>query len=170
MASRIGTPLPREFVVPQLAYITAGVGAISIFTAWKGMHGWELPVVVFGIAAAILALPNLRSPGREFVQIDDEGVSVETKKGIEHVVWQELERVRIVTTDKGPFVEDIFFVLEAAGGKGCVVPHHAAVRTKLLEELQSRLSTVSDEKVIEAMGCASNNSFTIWEKASAGAV
>jgi hypothetical protein len=73
-------------------------------------------------------------------------------------------------TDKGPFAEDVFFVLEAGEERGCVVPQHAAVRTKLLEELQSRLSGVSDEKVIEAMSCASNNSFTIWEKVNAGAV
>jgi hypothetical protein len=98
------------------------------------------------------------------VQIDDGGVAVKTKTGIERVTWADLTKVRIVTTNEGPWAEDVYFLSEAADGHGCAVAHGAAIRTKLLEELQSRLQGVRDDKVIEAMGCTGNNSFTIWEK------
>ncbi len=131
------------------------------------MHAWGMPATLSIIAAVLTALPNIWPQGREFVQVDEQGVSVATKKGIESVAWPRIERVRILTTSGGPFVEDVFFVLEEPNGKGCVVPHAAAVRTKLLEELEARLPGVRDDKVIEAMGCASDNSFTIWERPGA---
>jgi hypothetical protein len=53
-------------------------------------------------------------------------------------------------------------------GKGCLVPHAAAVRTKLLEALQARFP-IDDTVVIAAMGCTSNNSFLLWKKSIAGA-
>jgi hypothetical protein len=79
------------------------------------------------------------------------------------VRWADVTRVRIITTSAGPWVEDVYFVLESTEGKGCIVPHEAAVLTKLLEEMQARLAGVDDHKVIEAMGSISKNSFVIWE-------
>lgn len=169
MSSRIGDPLPRKLVLPVHFYAAAGFAVVSAFTAWRGVHGWELPIVAAGAALLFLLLPNVGRRQREFVQIDDDGVAVEGKKGIERVRWQEMTRVRILTTNEGPWVEDVYFLLEGEGGHGCAVPHGAAVRTKLLDELQSRLSGVQDDKVIEAMGSTDNCSFTIWEKAASQA-
>ena len=167
MPSRIGTPIPRKFVVSIYAYLAGGLALVSSVTAFLQVHAWGMPLTLLAVATVLLTLPNIWPRGREFVQIDETGVAVATKKGIESVTWPLIERVRILTTSGGPFVEDVFFVLEASDGKGCVVPHAAAVRTKLLEELQSRLRGVRDDKVIEAMGCTDGNSFTIWEKEGA---
>jgi hypothetical protein len=169
MASRIGTPLPRAFIVTIYVYIAAGVAVISAVTALNGTYGWAPAIVAACVALVFLAIPNLGPRGTEFVQVDDEGVAVKTDQGIERVAWSDIQRVRILTTDAGPWSEDAFFLLEAAGNKGCAVPNDAAVRTKLLDELQTRLKGVRDEKVIEAMGCTSNNSFTIWEKGNGDA-
>jgi hypothetical protein len=168
VGSTFGTKIPRPFSLPGPAQIFAGLALVTAATAFLGLHDWWLPAVVAGIAVALVVLPMLSHPTREFVQIDESGVAVQTKKGIDQVLWSELERVRILTTSGGPWVEDVFFVLEAPGGRGCAVPHSAAVRIKLLEELQSRLPGVRDDKVIEAMSCATKNSFTIWEKAQHG--
>ncbi len=168
MPSRMGSPIPRDkFIVSFYAYVAGGLALVSSVTALLHMHAWGMPLTLSVITAVLLALPNIWPRGREFVQVDEQGVSVATKRGIESVTWPLIERVRILTTSGGPFVEDVFFVLEASNGKGCVVPHAAAVRTKLLEELETRLPGVRDNKVIEAMGCASDNSFTIWEKPGA---
>lgn len=168
VTSSIGTKIPRQFVVSIWAYAFAGFALIAVVTAWLGVHDWGLPKFVGGIAVVLLVLPNLFQPRREFVQVDDAGVAVETKKGIERVSWSNVQRVRIRTTSAGPWVEDVFFLLDGPDGTGCAVPHSAAVRTQLLEELQSRLSGVRDDQVIEAMGCSTENSFTIWEKPQHG--
>jgi hypothetical protein len=170
MGSRIGEALPRKLVLSVYFYAAAGFAVVSAFTAWRGIHGWGMPLAVAGLAVVFLLLPNVGSRQREFVQVDEDGVAVETKAGIERVRWADLSKVRILTTNEGPWVEDVYFLLETQGGKGCAVPHGAAVRTRLLEELQSRLPGVRDEKVIEAMSCTDNSSFTIWERADAGTV
>lgn len=164
MSPRIGDPLPRKFILPVYFHAAAGFTVVSAFTAWRGIHDWYPPLVSAGIALALLALPNLGRREREIAQVDADGVAVKTKKGIERIDWSALTSVRILTTDEGPWMEDVYFLLEGQDGKGCAVPHGAAVRIRLLEELQSRLPGLQDDKVILAMGCTGNASFTIWEK------
>lgn len=164
MGSRIGDVLPRKFVLTVYFYVAAGFSVVTAFTAWHGIHGWGMPLTSAVLAALLLLLPNAGPRQREFVQIDEQGVAVQTRSGREHVAWSDLNKVRILTTSEGPWIEDVYFLLETADGHGCAVPHEAAVRTRLLEELQARLEGVRDDKIIEAMGCTNNDSFTIWER------
>jgi hypothetical protein len=101
--------------------------------------------------------------GDEQLAIDDVGITRTARKLREHVAWADIARVRIITTDKGPQFEDVFFVLDSKSGGGCVVPHDLAQRGGLLEALQTRLEGVDSGQVIEAMLTISNRTFTIWE-------
>ena len=64
---------------------------------------------------------------------------------------------------------DVFFALAGKNGAGCLIPHDAAVRVKLLEELQARFPDLSNDMIIKAMACTSNKSFLVW-KSSDGSV
>jgi hypothetical protein len=83
---------------------------------------------------------------------------------VEQVAWDDLVGVDIVTTDQGPVVEDVYFVLHGGDGKGCCVPQDVAVTNHLLERLE-QLPGFDNGKVIEAMGCAENARFVCWKKA-----
>jgi len=85
---------------------------------------------------------------------------------IEAVTWQDLVEVQIVTTDEGPFVDDVFFLLVGADGKGCCVPQGAPGSERLLERLQG-LPGFDNDQVIRAMGCAENARFVCWKKKTA---
>jgi hypothetical protein len=51
--------------------------------------------------------------------IDDLGVGRELENGsTEQVSWEDLVEVLIVTTDEGPFAEDVFYLLAGRDGKG----------------------------------------------------
>ena len=80
--------------------------------------------------------------------------------------WQELEQVDIVTTDKGPFEEDVFFVLRTVNGEACTIPHGLAVQQHLLDYLQRLpgFEFKSNEVVAEAMGSAENRLFVCWQR------
>jgi hypothetical protein len=131
--------------------------------AFRGKYGWGITEWALSFAVFFYLLPWLSLRRREYVQVDYGGVIVVTDNGRNKVRWAELTRARIITTGAGPWGEDVYFVLESAKGKGCVIPHDAAVRTKLLEEMQARLTGVDDRKVVEAMGSTSNNTFVVWE-------
>jgi hypothetical protein len=73
--------------------------------------------------------------------------------------------VRIRTTSDGPAAEDMFFVLDGADGKGCVVPNRLAVATRFLTVLQERLPGLDNKEVARAAGVCTEAWFTIWTRA-----
>ena len=167
MASKLGTPLARQCCGHVYLLAAAGVTIVSAFGAFRGEYGWSLCEWAAGFTVLLYVLPWLTPRRRENVQVDDTGVIVVATKGRDEVHWDDVTRAYIITTSDGPWGEDVFFVLEGTEGKGCVVPHDAAVRTKLLEEMQARFDGIDNRKVVEAMGSTSRATFTIWEKPGA---
>ena len=118
---------------------------------------------VFGVLS-IFGIPRER-PTRllEHLTIDDTGITRTGRKLREHVAWDDIMRVRIMTNDRGPWLEDVFFVVDSKKGDGCVVSQELAVRHGLLEALQERLEGLDNGAVIEAMTSVENRTFIIWE-------
>ena len=97
--------------------------------------------------------------------IDDLVVRRELGDGtIEEVAWEDLVEVQIVTTDEGPFVDDVFFLLAGRNGTGVCVPQGAPGSAPLLERLQ-RLPHFDNDQVIQAMMSSKNARFVCWKKA-----
>jgi hypothetical protein len=76
--------------------------------------------------------------------------------------WENIERVVIRTTDAGPFDDDVFFVVQAAGTT-YVIPQGAAGTNQLRERLQ-QLPDFDNEAIINSMGCTDNQEFVCWER------
>ena len=98
------------------------------------------------------------------ILIDDLVVRRELGDGrIEEVAWTDLVEVEIVTTDEGPYVDDVFFLLVGRDGTGCCVPQGAPGSEPLLDRLQA-LPNFDNGQVIRAMSCAENARFVCWKK------
>lgn len=97
------------------------------------------------------------------VEMDDEWIRCHRPEGkIEQVRWSDLKAVILETTDEGPGVCDVFWIL-VGKGSGCVIPQDATNRKELLERLQE-LPDFDNRKVIEAMGSSENAKFLCWEQ------
>lgn len=107
--------------------------------------------------------------GEPQITHDDIGVTVTRPNGaVEHVDWADLVEVAILTTDEGPFVEDVFFLLigafdEAGQPKSGVALDHGAVQGPILDRLLA-LPGFDHEAFIQAMGSASNATFVCWRR------
>jgi hypothetical protein len=98
------------------------------------------------------------------IEITDLGVRRDLGDGtVEAVAWTDLVEVQIVTTDEGPFVDDVFFLLAGSNGKGVCVPQGAPGSEPLLDRLQ-KLPNFDNEQVIAAMGCSNNARFVCWKR------
>ncbi len=101
------------------------------------------------------------------VATDEAGIHFARASGIhEFIRWSEVARVLIRTTDKGPFDDDVFFVLETTR-ESLVIPQPARGCAELLRELQ-KLPGFDNNRVIAAMGCTDNREFLCWEREATG--
>ena len=126
--------------------------------------GFFVLCLMYGVLAMIFGkrIHREHSWGGQLT-IDDMGITRTAKNLREYVAWADVERVRIMTNDQGPYLEDVFFIVDSKKGDGCIVAHDLAVRAGLLEALQSRLEGVNSKAVIDAMCSVENQMFTIWE-------
>src|SRR5262245_54625033 len=98
------------------------------------------------------------------IDIDDHGVCRRLADGTgEQGAWDDLVEVSVLTTSDGPFSEDVFFLLEASDGRGCVIPHGAPESSVLLERLQ-RLPGFDNKAFIQAMSSAEDARFICWRR------
>jgi len=96
------------------------------------------------------------------VTFDDDAITCRRPGGlVETVRWSDLHSVVIHTTDEGPFVEDIFWVL-AGSESGCVIPDDSDGIRPLLERLQ-QLPGFDNHALMEAMSSTDNADFLCWK-------
>lgn len=106
--------------------------------------------------------PPLPEQPEFVVEMDDEWIRCHRPDGnMEQVRWSDLRAVILETTDKGPFVCDVFWIL-VGNGSGCAIPQNAANGKELLDRLQE-LPDFDNKRVIEAMGSSENARFLCWE-------
>jgi hypothetical protein len=120
-----------------------------------------------GIMAILRGRRN-RHKAPDRVSFTAEAVTRTRPDGVaESIRWDGLHEVGIVTTDEGPFAEDVFLLLLSADGKsGCAVPQLADGFAGLLARLQE-LPGFDNEAVIRAMGSTANARFVCWKRKGA---
>lgn len=105
----------------------------------------------------------MQPEARYLVMVDDETIRCTEPDGqVCEISLHDLESVAIRTTDTGPFLADVWWVL-TGGGHTCFVPQGATGEKQLMDRLFA-LPEFRFDAVIEAMGCADNADFLCWEK------
>ena len=126
------------------------------------MMTFNIIVISCFLLLGLFAQRRLRKARRavERIEVDDVGVRRTLGDGrVEVVTWAELVRVEVLTTDQGPYVEDLFFLLFARDGHGC------AVRQDQSQALLPRLHQLPgfDFTVfVTALGSTENARFVCW--------
>jgi hypothetical protein len=102
------------------------------------------------------------------IEVNDDGVRRLLADGkVEQVTWEDLLEASVLTTDEGPFAEDVYFVLAGRNGTGCVVPQSAPESRQLLERLQ-QLPGFDNETFIQAMASTEDATFVCWRRVVQG--
>jgi hypothetical protein len=151
--------------------VLAVLGVISLYLASARDMAWWAPVL-FGGGAILLALePRLLAlqlqRRKQRLVITDKSVRRELPGGKhEEIAWSELQEVWVLTTDDGPYGDDVYFGLVGADAKGVAVPHGLAVEYDLLAYLQ-KLPGFDNAMAVRAMGSTDNQRFVVWRASSA---
>lgn len=94
-----------------------------------------------------------------------DGVNLRARTTLgEPIEWSshDFEEIGVQTTAAGPFVEDVFWVIQAHGRTVCI-PQESDAAKKLLEYASS-VEHFDWEPFIQAMGCTDNQYFRCWNK------
>ena len=99
--------------------------------------------------------------GREVDDLQQAHRAVQQAASQHGVRWEALVQVALMTTSRGPFEEDVFFVLTYDGGSNNAVPLGEA--TELLPRLQE-LPGFDNETFIGAMGVSEEGISRLWRR------
>lgn len=108
--------------------------------------------------------PPLQPESQFIVRLSDSEVVCEHPDGqTERVAWEELQEFLIVTTDEGPCIPDVFWVLEGSPTSRCVIPQGATGDKALLARLQE-LPGFDNTAFLHAMSSTENDTFLCWKR------
>lgn len=97
------------------------------------------------------------------VTITDSFVRVEhPKRETEQVTWKNIELIKLINTDAGPFLPDVWLVL-LGKEDGCMIPQGAEGFMEVYDKI-SQYEGFSNENFIKSMQCTSNAEFILWVK------
>lgn len=142
-------------------------GAIVLIWLWQN---WARKRLADRLVADVLpditkaTGPSEQKPESDFVvDVSEAGVTCRRPDGkTASVIWSDLRRVEILTTDDGPFAPDMFWVLYGSSD-GCVIPWGATGEKALLERLQA-LPEFRNDVIVNAVGLTTNNQLLCWER------
>jgi hypothetical protein len=171
-----------RYSVSDIGYILVSVALAAASGLGTGEPYKRAGVWFFGLCALVFvvqpwmrrrpsSIPAANAPANvatnERVEFDEQELRRFMRNGTkESIRWDELHEIGIVTTDEGPWAEDVFWLfLNADRSKGCAVPNGADGFPALLERIQT-LPGFNNEAVVQAMGSAENNQFLIWRAES----
>src|SRR6185503_14928778 len=102
-------------------------------------------------------------PLTEVVMTQDTISCTRPNGDIDEVRWDDLERVEVLTSDAGPDVTDVYFILGGSDTE-CIIPMGSAGDEHLLEKLQT-LPGFDNAAYSTAMSSTEDGRFVVWQKA-----
>lgn len=105
-----------------------------------------------------------KNPEDDFnVIITDEFIRVEhPRRKTEQILWKDINEIRFINTDEGPFVLDVWLAL-IGENSGCLVPQ-GAKGFDTVYDIVSKYENFNFENVIKSMSCSSNEQFELWKR------
>ncbi len=97
------------------------------------------------------------------VKIDEKSITVShPKRPLEEIDWNEIEEIKLINTDEGPFLPDVWLIL-LGNGKGCSIPQGSEGWDKVYD-IVSKYKNFNFGNVIKSAQCAENQTFELWKK------
>ncbi len=157
-------------IVSTIAFlIVDGFAELTLLSGLQAI-AW---IVLFGVPAGLYLirgeLPFKSYPSNSPATVEFDDLQVRCIWPEDESIsmrWKEISTVTLITTDEGPWIEDVYWLLENSNEDQIVVPHGASGHEEFLAEMQQRLSGFDDDAVIKAMGTTSNATFLVWSRAA----
>lgn len=103
-------------------------------------------------------------PIQQLIHFDENHINVvERDASHRKIAWCDIQQIVIVTTDGGPFIEDIYFHFIGSPSHEVIVEHGAKGGLELIDRLFA-LPGFRTEPFKDAMVSVEHGEFLIWER------
>ncbi len=153
--------------------VLVGVAVVGLGLWWSlgafGLWRWmAIALILAGLAITWEGLRRARfkpgTGGPGVVEVDERQITYFGPSDGGAISIDGLARVVILTTDEGPFVDDVFWVFEDGEGAILHIPASAEGAETLFDAI-SVLPGVDYEAVLKAMGSTENAQYLVWDNA-----
>jgi hypothetical protein len=105
-----------------------------------------------------------KNPEEDYtITITDKYVQVEhPEKETEEILWTDIKQIKMINTNDGPFVPDIWLALQGETS-GCLIPE-GAKGFETVYDIISEYENFDFKNYVESMTCTDNQEFLLWEK------
>jgi hypothetical protein len=116
-----------------------------------------------GIFEKLFGNRNRKAPEDDYkVTITEELILVEhPRRETEQILWKDITEIKLINTDEGPWLPDIWLTLLDKNGGGCLIPQ-GANGYDTVYDIVSKYEDFDFENVIKSMSCANNMQFQLW--------
>ncbi|MCH2232265.1 MAG: hypothetical protein MK105_18160 [Crocinitomicaceae bacterium] len=84
------------------------------------------------------------------------------KFGSEEIDWNDITEIKLINTDEGPWLPDVWLALIGTNSK-CIIPQGSKGYEEVYN-IVSKYNNFNFENVIKSMSCAENAEFPLWLK------
>lgn len=107
---------------------------------------------------------NRKQPEDHYeIEITDIAVKVtHPKRKTKQIEWNEIEEIKLINTDEGPFLPDVWLIL-MGNGKGCSIPQGSNGWDKVYD-IVSKYDGFNFDQVLKSASCTDNETFELWKK------
>ena len=104
------------------------------------------------------------NPENDFViMLTDESITVIRPGRVKEMIrWDDVRSISVITTDEGPFLPDVWFVLQGNDGQ-CQFPQGAPKADEAYERI-SLFDGFDFETFIKSMSSTENARFLLWQQ------
>lgn len=148
-----------------LAFVAMDLLTMDGRIPWGAMF-FGLCFLVFVFSARLEKFHDKRLKALcEFVECDEERIRRVIPSQIEETIrWKDIAEIAIVTSDKGPFEDDVHWLISNQDkSTGVGFSNGANGIEEVLTQLQT-LPNFDNQMVVTAMGSTSNQTFVVWKK------
>ena len=117
-----------------------------------------------GFFSKLFGKKSAKNPEEDFVvTITDDFVRVEhPNRRTEEIFWKEINEIRFINTDGGPFTIDVWLAL-IGENSGCLIPQ-GTKGCEQVYDIVSKYEGFDFENALKSMSCTDNEQFLLWKR------
>jgi len=125
--------------------------------------GYLLGCVIFLIWIKLFKVPSQEIEKPKYIRVKG-GAQYETQNMSRAFQWDDVEKIEIVTTDRGPWEDDLWWLVFFQSGDYMAISGYSENVKEIIDDIVSNLGEPNWHSIIESSGSCNMAVFPVWQR------